>query len=623
MRNHSEERMAETLHTHRAKYRETVDLVRLAVGLAWTASPGLVLALIAPTLVQALLPPATLALTRAVLDRAAFDRGLLPALDPLTAQLPLVAWAALAAIMLALGQVLQPIASGLQSLAGDRLTAALGDRVICAANAWPGLMRLEDPAFADDLRRAREQADRAGLEIVLYFVRTLIALVSAAALALLLAALHPLVPVLLLLAALPQMRSAYAYYHRTGSHLYVQTPGARQLEYSRDVTLRPEAAKDVRLYDLVPFFRRRYDRLFDETMGTLDTLRWRESRRVALAGLLAAGGPAMLFASLVWFAANGARTPGEIVLYGGAALLFQQQLVHLGMEAAMLPLFFGQSLPSLQRVLDAPPDLPLFGEPVSVPDPVRTGVVFEHVAFTYPGQTEPALRDVSFQLAPGECVALVGHNGAGKTTIVKLLLRLYDPSAGRILLDGVDLREYDLAELRRRVGAIFQDFARFELTAGENIGLGLEGALHDEGRIRTTAAHSGADAVIATLPKGLQTSLGRELGGRELSGGEWQKIALARAFMRDAPLLVLDEPTAALDVETEEAIYTRFHELTRGRMTLLISHRFATVRMADRILLLAHGRIAEAGSHRELLAQGGTYARLYQLQAARYQDDEV
>jgi ATP-binding cassette, subfamily B, bacterial len=424
------------IDAHRAKYRETLDLTRLAIGLAWGASPGLVLALVAPTTMQALLPPATLVLTRAVLDRAAFDRGLLPTLDPLTGQLPLVAWIGFAAGALALGQVLGPLARGLQSLAGYRLTAALGERIIRAANSWPGLVRLEDPAFADDLRRVRTQAERAGLEIVMYFVRAIIGLISVVALGLLLAALHPLVPALLLFAALPQMRFAYAYYHRTGSHLYVQTPAARQLEYSRDVTLRPEAAKDVRLYGLVPFFRRRYDARFAETIGTLDTLRWRESRRVALAGLLAAAGPATLFAWLVWLASQGARTPGDLVLYGGAALLLRQQLVHLGMEAAMLPFFFGQSLPSLQRVLAVPPDLPLAAEARPVPEPIGSGIVFEQVAFTYPGQDAPILRDLSFEIRPGECVALVGHNGAGKTTVVKLLLRLYDPSARRILLEA-------------------------------------------------------------------------------------------------------------------------------------------------------------------------------------------
>ncbi len=615
--------MAEALNDPLAKYRETVRLMGLAIGLAWSATPGLVLALIAPTLVQALLPPATLALTRAVLDRAAFDRGLLPRIDPLTAQLPLVAWAALAAAMFALGQMLQPISAGLQSLAGDRLTAALGERLIRAANSWPGLLRLEDPAFADDLRRVRGEASRAGLELVLYFVGAVIALITATALALLLAVLYPLIPMLLLLAALPQMRSAYAYAHRTRSHLYVQTPAARQLEYSRDVTLGPEAAKDIRLYGLVPFFRRRYDALFAETMGSLDTLRWREAWLVALAGLLAAIGPVMIFGWLVWQASIGVSTPGDIVLYGGAAVLLKQQFVHLGLQAAMLPFFFGQSLPSLQRVLVAPPDLPIAADLCPAPVTIREGIVFERVAFTYPGQSEPTLREVSFHIAPSECVALVGHNGAGKTTIVKLLLRLYDPSSGRILLDGVDLRDYDLPALRRQIGVIFQDFARFEFTARENIGLGWVDALGDEARIAAAAASSGADAVLAGLPEGLSTALGRELGGRELSGGEWQKLALARAFMRDAPLLVLDEPTAALDVETEEALYRRFHDLTHDRMTLLISHRFATVRMADRILLLEGGRVAEEGDHAELLARGETYARLYRLQAARYQETEV
>jgi len=248
--------------------------------------------------------------------------------------------------------------------------------------------------------------------------------------------------------------------------------------------------------------------------------------------------------------------------------------------------------------------------------------VFEQVSFTYPGQTTPVLRDVSFRLLPGECVALVGHNGAGKTTMVKLLLRLYDPTGGRILLDGVDLREYDLSELRRKMGAIFQDFGRYELTAGENIGLGRLEHLGNHERQRDALVKAGGESLLESLPEGLDTLLGRELGERELSGGEWQKLALARAYLRASQILVLDEPTAALDVQTEYRIYTRFHELTQGRLTLLISHRFSTVRMAGRILYLADGRIQEEGSHQELIEQDGEYARLYRLQAAHYLDTE-
>ncbi len=274
-------------------------------------------------------------------------------------------------------------------------------------------------------------------------------------------------------------------------------------------------------------------------------------------------------------------------------------------------------------MLEAPPDLPVSATPQPTPRPIRAGITFEHVAFTYPGRLEPVLADISFHLDPDECLALVGHNGAGKTTIVKLLLRLYDPTEGRILLDGVDLRDYDLNDLRREIGVVFQDFVRYELTAGENIGAGCIEALHDSARLLTAAARAGAEPLLQALPQGLATPLGRQFGGRELSGGEWQKLALARAFMRDAQLLVLDEPTAALDVVTEHDLYTRFHELTRGNMTLLISHRFSTVRMADRILYLADGTIREEGSHAELLARDGEYARLYRLQAELYRDGGV
>ncbi len=248
--------------------------------------------------------------------------------------------------------------------------------------------------------------------------------------------------------------------------------------------------------------------------------------------------------------------------------------------------------------------------------------MFERVSFTYPGQTTPVLSDVSFRLAPGECVALVGHNGAGKTTIVKLLLRLYDPTNGRILLDGVDLREYDLGDLRRQMGAIFQDFGRYELTVGENIGLGRLELLGNRELQLDALEKAGGASLLDSLPGGPETLLGRELGDRELSGGEWQKLALARAYLRDSQVLVLDEPTAALDVQTEYRLYTRFHDLTRDRLTLLISHRFSTIRMVDRVLYLADGRIQEEGSHHELMDRNGEYARLYRLQAAHYLDAE-
>jgi ATP-binding cassette subfamily B protein len=251
--------------------------------------------------------------------------------------------------------------------------------------------------------------------------------------------------------------------------------------------------------------------------------------------------------------------------------------------------------------------------------PIREGFVFENVGFRYPEQEKWAVRGVSFAQGPGERIALVGENGAGKTTLVKLLTRLYDPTEGRILLDGADLRDYDIASLRRAIGVIFQDFFRYDLTARENIAVGSIEARDDRPRIEGSAQMSMAAGVIAGLERGYEHVLGRRFdGGADLSGGEWQKVALARAYMRDAQLLVLDEPTSSLDARAEYQVFRRFSELTAGRMAVLISHRFSTVRMADRILVLETGRLIEDGSHDELLSLGGRYAELFNLQAEGY-----
>jgi ATP-binding cassette subfamily B protein len=256
---------------------------------------------------------------------------------------------------------------------------------------------------------------------------------------------------------------------------------------------------------------------------------------------------------------------------------------------------------------------------MAVPRPIRQGFTFENVGFRYPDAESWALRGVSFHLNAGEVLALVGENGAGKTTLVKLLARLYDPDEGRILLDGRDLREYDLDDVRANIGVIFQDFVRYHLTAGENIGVGQIDAMDDVSRIREAARRSMADEVIASLPQGYDQVVGRRFrNGVDLSGGQWQKIAIARAYMRDAQVMILDETTAALDARAEFEVFQRFRELSDKRTAVLISHRFSSVRMADRILVLAHGRLEATGTHDELMAAGGRYAELFELQAAGY-----
>jgi ATP-binding cassette subfamily B protein len=257
--------------------------------------------------------------------------------------------------------------------------------------------------------------------------------------------------------------------------------------------------------------------------------------------------------------------------------------------------------------------------PLPAPVEIRQGIEFRDVSFKYDGHAEFVLRHVNLTIRPGEKIALVGPNGAGKTTLIKLMTRLYDPTEGQILLDGVDLRDYDLHELRRRIGVIFQDFVRYHLAAAENVGFGQIEALEDRPRIVGAATKSGAHPVISALPEGYDTTLGRWFSkGRDLSGGEWQKIALARAFMRDCEVIVLDEPTAALDAENEFKVFQQFRELTEDKIAVLISHRFSTVRMADRIYVIERGEITERGTHAELLAQGGTYARLFTMQAESY-----
>ncbi len=509
-----------------------------------------------------------------------------------------------------------------ESLLGDLFSNGVSVRLMEHA-ATLDLRQFEDPKFYDHLERARRQTvGRIGLiALLLGTAQSLITLASLAA------ALLVYVPWLLLLLAVAVLPSFLGETHFASlgySLLYRWTPERRQLDYLRFTGASDETAKEIKLFGLSGWLTGRYAKLAQAFYQANAQLAIRHSIVSALFVTLGTLGYYGAYGWIIYLTVTGYHSPAGVFTLGVLTFLaasFRQsrdliqnvllslsQIYEQSLYLADLFTFFAMR-PSIRSLPGARP----------VPRPIARGFEFRDVGFRYPGGEKWAVRNLSFTLEPGERVALVGENGAGKTTLVKLLGRLYDPDEGAILLDGVDLKEYDVASLHRTIGVIFQDFVKYEMLVRENIGVGEIAAVDDTRRIEQAASRSLASDVVARFPTHLEQMLGRRFeGGVELSGGEWQKVALARAYLRDAEVLILDEPTAALDARAEYQVFVRFAELTKGKIAVLISHRFSTVRMADRILVLEQGRIIESGKHDALVAQGGTYAELFGLQAAGY-----
>jgi ATP-binding cassette, subfamily B, bacterial len=425
--------------------------------------------------------------------------------------------------------------------------------------------------------------------------------------------------ILMLIIALCPALLAEMRFNAQGYRLnYFRTPERRQLDYLRYLGSSVETAKEVKLFGLNGFLVERFGRFADTMYADNRSLAVRRALWGGLLSALASLAYYGAYAVIVWRTVEGQFSLGDLTFLAGSLLRLRTLLEQLLLGFSQIA---GQALylEDLFSFFDIVPSISSPTSPRHFPTPIRSGFVFENVGFRYPESDHWAVRHLNLTHEVGSVLAFVGENGAGKTTIVKLLARLYDPTEGRILLDGHDLREYDLAELRRHVGVIFQDFGRYHFTAAENIGVGRIADISDEARVRAAAERSLAEDVVARLPQGYEQPLGKRFnGGVDLSGGEWQKIALARAYMRDADLLILDEPTAALDARAEFQVFQRFRDLSKGRTVLLISHRFSTVRMADRIVVLEGGRVVEEGSHSELMAAGGRYAELFELQAAGF-----
>lgn len=592
------------------------------IALVWQTSPPLAIGECVLRLARALLPVATLYVGKLIIDEvivlartprppATIEEWIAAGLLSRIGGLLLLEFA-----LAVSSDILGRTVSLLDSLLSEQFSNVTSLRLMEHA-ATLDLEDFEDSELQDRLDRARRQASGRMTLIGQLFgqIQDLVTIVSFGAGLIVYA---PWLIALLAVALVPAFVGEAHFNAQSYSLNYARTAERREIDYVRQTAASAETAKEVKIFGLNRFLIDRYRRLAGDFYDANRTL---ALRRAGWGGLLAAVGTIayyFAYAYIVWRTLHGEFSIGDLTFLSGSfrrlRTLLENMLIGFSQVA-------GQALylDDLFSFFEITPEIVSPRNPRPFPVPLREGIRFENVGFHYPGSERWAVRGLSFTLRAGEVLALVGENGAGKTTVVKLLARLYDPDEGRILLDGHDLREYALATLRANVGVIFQDFVRYHLTAAENIAVGRIEAREDRARITAAAKQSLADDLIRRLPQGYDQIIGKRFRtGIDLSGGEWQKIAIARAYMRDAQLLILDEPTAALDARAEFEIFQRFKELSRGKTALLISHRFSSVRMADRIIVLAGGRIEAVGTHDELLAEGGRYAELFELQAAGY-----
>jgi len=526
-------------------------------------------------------------------------------------------WLLLAEFALAvLGSIITRAIDFSDSLLADKYTRYVSVQVMKHASQLD-LTAYEDPVYYDRLERARVQAtDR--LVMIQSIGRLELQLITAIGWSVAVMWYAPWLMLLLIAAVLPAFLGETHFAFLGYAKNFRQTPIKRQLDYLRQAGATKEAAKELKLFNLADFFTQRFARLSDVIYEQDVALARKRLGIGSVLSFISTGGYYGAYAYVIWRAIAGQLGIGTFYFLTNAILQASsniQQVFSTLSGIADQALF----LTDLLAFFQMKPTIQSKPNGLRAPRPIKQGFEFRNVSFVYPGTDRVVLNRLNFHLDPGQRVALIGENGQGKTTIVKLITRLYDPTQGEILLDGVDLREYDIEDLYREIGVIFQDFMRYEMTARENIAVGKIEELDDLPAIQAAAKKSLADEVIARLGSGFEQMLGRRFeGGVDLSGGEWQKLALARAYLREAQLLVLDEPTAALDARSEYQVFQRFAELTSGKMALFISHRFSTVRMADRIVVLENGNVAEEGTHEQLTRIGGRYAEMFELQAASY-----
>jgi ATP-binding cassette, subfamily B, bacterial len=579
--------------------------------MVWESAAKVVLANLSARFVAALIPLAILAVTKLIIDAI---YGLLSHHKAL----PTDFWwlVVLEFALASLATILVRILDFCDSVLADKFTRHISTRIVKHA-ARLDLTSYEDPLFYDMMERARVQGtDR--LIMIQSAGRLFQEGITAASLSASIFLFSPWLLFALIICVVPAFLGETHFAFLGYSLCFRQTTARRHMDYLRTLGGSKESAKELKLFGLAGYLVGGYTELSDELHRQTVRLAKRKLVFGSLLTLLGTVGYYGTYAFVIYRTVTGTLTLGTMTLLVGAiagASMNIQAFFSTFSIIADQAMFMSDLL----KFLSIQPRI--FSKPgaLRAPRPIRRGFEFQNVSFSYPANPRLVVDNLSFHLEPSSRIALVGENGQGKTTIVKLLTRLYDPTGGQILLDGVDLREYDLEDLWKQIGVIFQDFTRYEMTVSENIAVGQIEERENLFRIRAAAHKSLAETFIRNLPKRYEQPLGSRFeGAMDLSGGEWQKVALARAYLRDAQLLILDEPTAALDARSEHEVFERFGELTKGKMALLISHRFSTVRMVDRILVLESGSIVEQGSHDTLIGIGGRYAKMFELQAASY-----